>query len=157
MSFPFSTSHTLTMPPWHPLTYNSYDMATALIAYLCLKDFRHFLVLMSHTEIKYLLSLIFYCCGIMPVHNVRQMCRFRKYHFTIDSIKTAWPMPFASSVPKGCKSGFVTYRYHVVQQAMLQQVVKYCYWLVMFYRHKNMFLDTLLVQGLLGYKTVVGL
>ena len=48
-----------------------------------------------------------------------------------------WRPPFwkniASSVPKGCKSGFVTYRHHVVQQAKLQLVVKYCFWLVMFY------------------------
>ena len=40
---------------------------------------------------------------------------------------------FASSGPKGCKSGFVTYWHHVVQQAKLQQVDKYCFWLVMFY------------------------
>ena len=48
-----------------------------------------------------------------------------------------WPsmliLEFASSVPKGCKSGFVTYWHHVVQQAELQLVVKYCFWLVMFY------------------------
>ena len=59
----------------------------------------------------------------------------------------------ASSVPKGCKSGFVTYRHHVMQQAKLQLVVKYCFWLVTFYPLKNV-LDTLLVQGLLVYKTV---
>ena len=39
----------------------------------------------------------------------------------------------ASSVPKGSKCGFVTYRHHVMQQAKLQLVVKYCFWLVMFY------------------------
>ena len=31
------------------------------------------------------------------------------------------------------RSGFVTYRHHVMQQAKLQLVVKYCFWLVMFY------------------------
>ena len=35
-----------------------------------------------------------------------------------------------ASGPKRCKSGFVTYRHHVVQQAKLQLVVKYCFWLV---------------------------
>ena len=39
----------------------------------------------------------------------------------------------ASSVLKGCKSGFVTYRNHVVKQAKLQLVVKCCFWLVMSY------------------------
>ena len=54
--------------------------------------------------------------------------------YKIDSVGTiVIPYEFASSVPKGCKSGFVTYRHHVVQQAELQLVVKYYFWLVMFY------------------------
>ena len=43
---------------------------------------------------------------------------------------------FASSVLKGCKSGFVTYWHHVVQQAKLQLIVKYYFWLAMFYPTK---------------------
>ena len=59
-------------------------------------------------------------------------------------------------MPKGCKSGFVTCLHYVVQQEKLQLVV-ISFLVGDVLPHKNMFLDTLLVQGLLVYKTVVGL
>ena len=52
----------------------------------------------------------------------------------------------ASSIPKGCKSGFMTYWYHAVQPAKLQLVVKYGFWLSMFYLIKICSLFTMLVQ-----------
>ena len=39
---------------------------------------------------------------------------------------------FASLVPKGCKSGFVTYPLHIVYQAELLLIVKYCFWLIFY-------------------------
>ena len=53
---------------------------------------------------------------------------------------------FLFFVPKGCKSGFVS--------AASSQIL---FLVGDVLPHKNMFFDTLLVQGLLVYKTVVGL
>ena len=55
------------------------------------------------------------------------------YSLMVSDVNNDQMVQFASSVPKGCKSGFVTYRHHVVQQAKLQLVVTYCFWLVPFY------------------------
>ena len=60
----------------------------------------------------------------------------------------------AASGPKGCKSGFVIPCHAASKAVASSQILLYVSNVL---PRKSMFLDTLLVQGLLAYKIVFGL